>query len=418
MRVKESRSKQQARNNEVIEKSVNEQVTESFLSKIISLGIESYMEIIEQEITSKCGEYYKHLTNRKFTRWSFTETPVIMGGRKLKIRHKRVRNLQSNTEEPLSTINAFKETELLSLRQFEQMIIGVATRKYRRSLETDAEGMTTAADSKSTVSRNFIAMTQARLDAWRNEPITEEYPILMLDGIVLSETTVLVAMGINKVGEKKALGVWEGSSENSRTCIDLLQSLIERGLDQSKVKLAVIDGSKSLRKALRDVFGNILIQRCQVHKKRNVTDYLPKEKRAGITRAMNEAYSSGSYEIAKKLLVNLAARLDKDYPQAARSLREGLDETLTLLRLKAHKSISKSLSTTNLIENLNSGIKNITRRVKRWRNSDMVVRWVCTGILESEKNFRKINGYSYLPQLLSNIESMKEIILDSVDGAA
>jgi transposase-like protein len=295
----------------------------------------------------------------------------------------------------------------------EQMIIGVSTRKYKRSLETAIAGIEPYSNSKSTVSRNFIAKTREKLEAWRNEPIKESYPFLMIDGIVYAKTTVLVALGIDKKGNKNVLGAWEGSTENSRVCIDLLQSLVERGFDLSACKLAVIDGGKALRKALDEVFGkDILIQRCQVHKKRNVADYLPKEKRETVKRAISEAYSSESYDAAKKLLQNTINWLEKDYPSAARSMWEGLEETLTLHKLKAHRKIRKSLSTTNPIESLNSGIRNVTRRVKRWRNSNMIIRWVCTGIVESEKNFRKINGYDHIDSLLINIGSFGVKVLE------
>ena len=160
------------------------------------------------------------------------------------------------------------------------------------------------------------------------------------------------------------------------------------------------------------------ISRCQVHKKRNVADYLPKEKRETVKRAISEAYNAESYDAAKKLLQNTINWLDKNCPSAGRSLREGLEETLTLHKLNAHRQIRKSLSTTNPIESLNSGIRNITRRVKRWRNSDMVIRWVCTGIVESEKNFRKINGHDHIDSLLINIESFGKKVLEENRDAA
>jgi transposase-like protein len=395
------------------EKGIKEEVHNSFLEKVISLGIESYIEIIESEITAICGERYKHISGREFTRWSSKETSVILGGQKIPVIHSRIRNIKNRKEEEIKSISRYKDKELLSYRQMEQMIIGVSTRKYKRSLETAIAGIEPYSNSKSTVSRNFIAKTREKLEAWRNEPIKESYPFLMIDGIVYAKTTVLVALGIDKKGNKNVLGAWEGSTENSRVCIDLLQSLVERGFDLSACKLAVIDGGKALRKALDEVFGkDILIQRCQVHKKRNVADYLPKEKRETVKRAISEAYSSESYDAAKKLLQNTINWLEKDYPSAARSMWEGLEETLTLHKLKAHRKIRKSLSTTNPIESLNSGIRNVTRRVKRWRNSNMIIRWVCTGIVESEKNFRKINGYDHIDSLLINIGSFGVKVLE------
>jgi len=419
MKAKKQGRKKQEGIKELSEKGLNEEVHKSLLEKVISLGIESYLEIIESEITAICGERYKHINNREFSRWSSKETSVILGGQKIPVSHSRVRNIKDSKEKEIKSITQYKDKELLSHRQMEQMIIGVSTRKYKRSLETAIAGMEPYSNSKSTVSRNFIAKTQEKLEAWRNEPIKESYPFIMIDGIVYAKTTVLVVLGIDKKGNKKALGAWEGSTENSRVCIDLLQSLVERGFKTSECKLAVIDGGKALRKALDEVFGkDILIQRCQVHKKRNVADYLPKEKRETAKRAISEAYNAESYDAAKKLLQNMINWLDKNYPSAARSLREGLEETLTLHKLNAHRQIRKSLSTTNPIESLNSGIRNITRRVKHWRNSSMVIRWVCTGIVESEKNFRKINGHDHIDSLLMNIESFGKKVLEENRDAA
>ena len=399
--------KDQASIIDIEEDVLNKEVEDSLFSQIISLGIKSYTELIEEEITEICGKRYKHITGREFTRWSMTEPSAVFGGRKVKLLHPRVRNIKDNSEKELKTVKEYKDSEILSRRQMEQMIIGVSTRKYKRSLETGSLGLRTKNDSKSSVSRNFIAMTEAKLEAWRNELIRQEYPILMIDGIVFKKTTVIVVLGIDKEGNKAALGAWEGSTENSRVCTDLLHNLIERGFDSSGLKLAVIDGGKAISKALNDVFGKgFLIQRCQIHKKKNVTDYLPEHMRLTIRNAMSEAYNADSYETAKRLLLNIKSKLGKDYPQAARSLEEGLEETLTLHKLEVDKEIRKSLCTTNPIENFNAGIRNITRRIKRWRNSDMVIRWVCTGIVESERNFRKINGHKHLNLLLRNIDTI------------
>ena len=175
----------------------------------------------------------------------------------------------------------------------------------------------------------------------------------------------------------------------------------------------IIDGSKALRKAIHDVFGDsILVQRCQVHKGRNVIDYMPKGQREAVKRALSEAYSADTYDRAKRLLGNIHQWLAKDYPQAARSLEEGLEETLTLHKLGAHKKLRKSLGTTNPIESLNGGIRTITGRVKRWRNSTMVMRWVWSGIMESERNFRKINGHKYIGALLLNISMFGKKVIE------
>ena len=203
---KKKGSKNQVRIIEVQEKALKKEIEDSLLEQVISFGIESYIEVIEKEITGICGERYRHISGREFSRWSTIATPVIFGGRKVLIPHRRVRNIKINQEKDLQSISKYRDREILSRRQMEQMIIGVSTRKYRRSLETDTNNVTAYSDSKSTVSRNFIAKTQEKLEAWRNEPIKENYPILMIDGIVYKKTTVIVVLGIDKYGQKEGIG--------------------------------------------------------------------------------------------------------------------------------------------------------------------------------------------------------------------
>ena len=396
-----------------IDWNLEDEAKDNMLSLVINRGIEAYLEDIEKEIRQICGERYKHQTGREFTRWSLTETPLIMGGRKVSITYPRVRNLDSKKEQLLETVIKFKDREILSKRQMEQMIIGVSTRKYKRSLETETDAYRIHGDSKSAVSRNFITMTAAKLEEWLKKPITEEYPILMMDGIVFQGTTVIIVLGIDKKGEKKTLGAWEGATENKKVCVDLLQNLVERGLKPEMVKLAIIDGGKALRSALNDIFGKgLYVQRCQVHKKKNVADYLPENMKDSIRGAMSEAYNVEKYETAKRMLENIARRIEKEYPAASRSLREGLEETLTLHKLRANRKLRKSLCTTNPIESLNSGIRRITGRVRRWRNSSMVMRWACGGIIESERNFRRLKGYQHLDAFFKNIDRCDKKVME------
>jgi transposase-like protein len=315
---------------------------------IIDRGIESFMNDVESEITELCGKRYKHIAERRFTRWGSTDSSLVLGGKKVKINHPRVRNVETNKEHEIEILEHFKSNDVLTKKQMEQMILGVSTRKYKRSLEASSKKFPGFGTSKSSVSRGFIAQTISKLNAWLSKPIKEDYPIIMLDGLEVKKRTILIAVGIKIGGKKDILGARDGSTENSRICIDLLQDLIERGLDPSKVKLVVIDGGTGLRKAVKDVFGKtFLIQRCQLHKKRNVMENLPPHKRDTILNAMNEAYKSSSYKTAKRLLNNLIIKLEKEEPRAAGSLKEELEETLTLLRMKCPKKLQKSLATTN-----------------------------------------------------------------------
>jgi len=383
-------------------------VKTELMDLIISAGIESLYDLLDSYITELCGANYKHIADRTFVRWSIKKTGLVFGGRKIEIKHNRIRNLKTGKEEKIKILEDLKNLEPLLERVFENMSIGVSTRKYERSIE-GKDILSGKSISKSSVSRNFVAKTQKKLTEWLNMPIAEDYHFLMLDGIVFKKTTVVIALGIDKYGKKKVLGAWEGSTENARLCTDLLTNLVERGLNIEAIKLATIDGGKAIYKAVKDVLGkNFLIQRCQVHKKKNVISYLPDEMHASIYMTINQAYNSSDYETALKQLKNLSNRLKKEYPKASSSLNEGLEETLTLIKLRAHSSLIKSLATTNPIESLNSNIRHITKRVKRWRNSNMVMRWIYTGIEESEKNFRRINGCKYIDDLLYKIEAYEK----------
>jgi transposase-like protein len=309
---------------------------------------------------------------------------------------------------PLESIKSAQKIDFIRNRQFENMLIGVSTRKYKRSLEeipdTKVRGIT-----KSSVSRNFTVKTKEALNKFLNAPITVDFPILMVDGIVFKNRTIVIALGIDFEGQKQVLGMRCGSTENARICTDLLNNLEERGLNIENIKLAVIDGGKALLKALRDKAGNDLtIQRCQEHKIRNVLSYLPKEKHAAIKHGMRDAYNMQDFKSALKHLKCVIKNLEKEYSSAANSLREGLEETLTLHRLNAPSSLRKSLRSTNTIENLMGSIRHVSKRVKRWRSDDMVMRWAFSGIFEAQKGFQKIGGYRKIPIMLDRIDKMNK----------
>jgi len=218
---------------------------------------------------------------------------------------------------------------------------------------------------------------------------------------------VLVAVGIDGQGNKHVLGLREGASENASACKELLAELIERGLKAERSLLVVIDGAKALHKAVTDTFGaRVLIHRCQVHKKRNVLEQLPERMRASVKATINQAYALRDYKRAERLLENLARQLSRDYPGAAASLREGLQESLSLMRLELPPSLERVLSSTNLIENLFSRVRQVAQRVKRWQGGTMILRWTAAGVLEAERSFRKVAGYQGLPMLMSKLRAL------------
>ena len=228
----------------------------------------------------------------------------------------------------------------------------------------------------------------------------------MLDGVHVGEHCVLVALGIAADGQKHALGLWEGSTENATLCQTLLTNLQSRGLRTDRSLLVILDGSKALRKAVRDTFGEVaLVQRCQVHKLRNVLDHLPERQRTWVKAILQRAYRRVDVATARRLLLDLARRLETDHPSAAESVREGLDETLTVPGLNLPETLRRSLTTTNAAESLISRTRHVKRNVKRWRGGQMVVRWVAAGVLEAVKGFRRLKGHKAMPQLVAALRA-------------
>jgi transposase-like protein len=304
----------------------------------------------------------------------------------------------------------------------EQMLVGVATRQYARSLEPLPATMKARGTSKSTVSRRFVAKTRAQLEAWQSQPLDGlDLVGLILDGVHIGEHCLIVALGIAADGQKHALGLWEGSTENATLCQSLLANLQSRGLRTDRSLLVLLDGSKALRKAVRDRFGDVaLVQRCQVHKMRNVLDHLPERQRPWAKAILQRAYRCPDGATARRLLLDLARRLEAEHPGAAESVREGLDETLTVLGLHLPDTLRRSLTTTNAAESLISRTRHVKRNVKRWRGGQMMVRWVAAGVLEAVKGFRRLKGHKAMPQLVAGLRARDQQlgIAETVENVA
>jgi transposase-like protein len=240
----------------------------------------------------------------------------------------------------------------------------------------------------------------------------------MIDGIHIDDNVILVALGIDSTGKKAVLGFHQGATENARACKDLLANLQERGLPMERTTLVVIDGSKALRKAIGDVFGDrAVVQRCQVHKRRNVVDHLPESKRKSIGTSISQAYRSTTVATAKRRLLNLARALETEHPSAAASLREGLDETLTVMGFKLPAALARSLATTNPIENIQGGIRRVCRRVARWRGGSMILRWVGAALVEHSRGFRRLRGHSGMAKLVQILRA-RDAPIDVAQKAA
>ena len=367
---------------------------------VISKGTEALAAMLEEDRVALCGPAYARGSKPEAKRAGSARGRLVMGGRRVTVQRPRVRD--DVGEVALPAWSELADEDPLQDRAMEQMILGVSTRKYRRSLEEVPAELDESGTSRSAVSRRFKAMTQKKLTGLLSSDLGELGIVaVMIDGIHMDEHVILVAIGIDEVAKKHVLGLWEGATEHSRVCTSLLNNLVERGLDPLRSMLFVIDGSGALKKAIRTVFGDrAVIQRCQVHKRRNVLDHLPKELHPSVGKAIRDAYTSSSAKAAKRRLKALARQLDNEHPGAASSLLEGLDETLTVKNMKLMLALERTLSTTNPVENLNGGIRDVTRRVKRWRGGRMILRWVAAAVDERSKGFRRLRGHKGMPTLV------------------
>ena len=326
---------------------------EALWDTVVLSGFGFVQDELEAERTALCGERYAHPEHRQAVRAGHVPSSLVMGGRRVEIRRPRARSTDGH-ELRLPSWQAWSSHDPLDERAFEQMVLGVSTRRYARSLEPLPEEVEVRGIGKSAVSERFVVGTRRRLaELMRRDLSGLKLVALLLDGVHFAEHVVLAAVGIDVDGGKHPLGLREGATENATACKALLEDLIERGLDPNRVILVVIDGAKALRRAVLDTFGErALIQRCQAHKKRNVTDALPERVRASVRTAINQAYASRDPKRARRLLENLAHKLESAHPGAAASLREGIDETLTVMALHLSEGLERVLSSTNLIENL------------------------------------------------------------------
>ena len=296
----------------------------------------------------------------------------------------------------------------------------VSTRGYESSLDKPSAKLKSRGTSKSAASRHLVSQTSKNLEEYLSRRLEElELAALMMDGLEVAGQTVVVTLGITIDGTKVPLGIWLGSTENSQVCTALLQDLLERGLRINESILCVVDGGKGIRKALDDVLGDLaVIQRCQIHKLRNLRSHLPKKRHAYVSQTMKEAYKSKSADKARKQLQTLASWLERNgYDEAAGSLREGMEETLTVLKLALPELLRKSLATTNAIENLNGTIRRVSRNVKRWKNPSMIRRWTALGVVTAEKKFRRVKGYRHMGALVRALRNDQKS-LDSDEFAA
>lgn len=377
-------------------------VQSAFFGLCIDAGKAVLGAMMEAERTALCGPKGCPDAKRTAYRGGHTRSQVVLGGRRIAIARPRARAVGAG-ELSLPTFAWAAGTDPLDRATIGAIAAGVSTRRYRSTLDPLPAPQVQSAVSKSAVSRRFVALSSAQLAAWLSRRLDAvDVPVVMIDGIHFRDRVVLVALGFDSLGNKHVLGMREGSTEKTAVVKALLSDLIDRGLNPDRMRLWVIDGAKALRRAIDEVFGaSALVQRCQVHKRRNVLDHLPEAMHASVGRAMTDAWASNSVARAERQLERLAGSLAKEHPGAAASLREGLAETLTVMALGLDGALYRTLATTNPIENLNGSIAQFTANVKRWRDGQMVLRWIGAALTDASRRFRAVRGYRDMKRLLS-----------------
>lgn len=385
----------------------------AMIQALIPLGLEAVGEALAQEVEALAGPRYQRGDDRPaMVRWGRQRGSVFVADRKLPILVPRVRDRGRGREVQLTTYETFQTPRALDVGLFRRVLGGLSCREYQAAAEAVAPAFGLA---KTSVSRRFIRasaralrqLTERRLD-------DREWLVLVLDGKTFAADQIVMALGVTRAGEKRVLGLIQTASENKRVCAAFLRELVERGFRAPAGLLVVLDGAKGLRAAVREVFGDVPVQRCQWHKRENVVSYLPKHEQPTWRRKLQAAYAHPSYADAKRALQRLARELAVRNESAARSLEEGLEETLTLHRLDVFPELGVSFKTTNLIESVMARVEAKTDRVDRWRTSDQKLRWCAAALLAAEEKFRRVKGYTKLPRL----EQALKRRIDSVEVAA
>ena len=385
------------------------ELREGLLALAVGTGLQVMAALMEADITAVCGPRGRHDLDRAAVRHGRGPGSVTLGGRRVPVERPRMRATDGSGELPVPAYELFSDTEILGRMALERMLAGLSTRRYPAGLEPVGSRTETTATStsKSAVSRRFVAQTETALAALLAADLTSlDLVALMVDGVHFGEHTCVVALGIDIDGIKHPLSLVEGSTENTTLVTELIVGLRERGLDVTRPILVVLDGSKALRRAVLDVFDRPVLGRCQLHKIRNVADHLPEKLRTVVTARMRRAYHADSVLAAEAELATLAAELDRTHPGAAASLREGMAETLTVLRLNMAPTLARTFRSTNAIESMISICRTHASNVKNWRDGQMALRWCAAGMVEAGKQFRRVNGHMHLRSLRDTLEKV------------
>src|ERR1700686_1392115 len=374
----------------------------SFEAFCLASGIEALSEMMADDAQTACGRRHVRGPNRQAHRWGKTKGKIGFHGGMIEIERPRLRGFDSK-ERALPSWEAAVAEDWLGKWAMNQMLINVSTRKFKRSVrlpEGDVASPAGSGLSKSAVSRRFVALSTAHMKKWLASDLSGfDLLVIQIDGIHMDEDMTLVAaIGVDAKGDKHPLGLAEGATESAATVQALVENLIERGLDPAVQRLFIIDGSKALSKAIRRNFGHdAAIQRCQIHKARNIQERLPKSLHASVRRVLRQAWEMDDADKAEKLLRNLARRLERDWEGVAASILEGLDEMLTVTKLGLPPELRRSLACTNIIENVMGTVRRVSRNVKYWRSPSMALRWAGAAMQEAAKGFRRLKASKHLP---------------------
>ena len=380
---------------------------EGLLALSVGVGLAVLGELMEEEVDDVVGPKGKHDADRVAVRHGHEDGEVTLGGRRVPVKRPRVRSADGEAEVPLATYQHFADRDPLSRLVLEQMLAGVSTRRFRRTREPVGSEVEDSArsTSKSSVSRDFVAKTTEQLIALMSRRLDDiRLAALMLDGIELKGRCCVVALGIATDGVKVPLGLWDGSTENATVAKELLSNLVARGLDLHQGVLCVIDGAKALSKAIGEVLGPVPVQRCIRHKERNVLHHLAERDRPAVKHRLRRAWAELDYDRALAQLQKLAGELEHSHPGAAASLKEGMAETLTVTHLGIRSALRRTLQSTNPCESMIETVRHTSRNVKRWQSGEMCLRWTAAGMLEAERQFRRITGHADLARLANTVE--------------
>jgi putative transposase len=367
-------------------------------------GLQLMDLLMQEEVREIVGERSQRQAERTASRWGNERGYCVVMGQKVPIERPRVRT-SGDKEVRLGSYEMFHRGEPLTETVWSKLMLGLSTRKYGQAVRefSEAYGL-----EKSAISEHFIEASREKLKAMMERRLDKtRLCALLIDATPFEGQQMVAALGIDEYGRKTILGIRQGATENATVVGELLADLVDRGLDFTEPRLYILDGGKALSAAVKKHAGeSAAIQRCQVHKRRNVLDHLTDEQKPGIANKLNAAYALEDYGVAKQALNVLHRELMDLNPSAARSLGEGMEETLTVHRLRLPIQLRKTMASTNVIESAFSIVERVCRNVKRWHGGDQRERWVGSGLLVAEKQFRRITGYKQIPALIRELEAM------------